>query len=66
MPGTHVVTVDRTRCMGSGICGAVAPEVFALRDQRVSVLVDEPDDPAGALQAAGICPALAITVLERA
>ncbi|MEU9979038.1 ferredoxin [Streptomyces sp. NPDC051014] len=65
MSDRFVVTADRTRCMGSGICGAVAPEIFALRDQRVSVLVEEPDDPAIALEASQICPALAITVRER-
>jgi ferredoxin len=62
MPGKYVVEADPTRCIGSGICAAVAPEIFELRDQRVDVRVRETDEDDGALEAEEICPARAIMV----
>ncbi len=37
------VTVDRARCVGSGTCTAIAPDLFVLEDGRARVLA--PDEP---------------------
>ncbi len=41
------VLVDRERCIGSGACEALAPDVFEVGDDGiVAVLRPEADDPA--------------------
>ncbi|MFD7860231.1 ferredoxin [Streptomyces microflavus] len=64
MPGKYLVVADRQRCMGSGICVSVAPDTFALNEGRVTVLKNETDEVAAALDAEEICPAMAITIRE--
>ncbi|MEV7729999.1 ferredoxin [Streptomyces sp. NPDC087917] len=66
MPGTWTVRADRGLCMGSGMCAAVAPEVFALEDEHAVVRRPDPDGDPRVLDAADICPAQAITVHEGA
>lgn len=57
------VSVDRAACLGSGMCAALAPELFELDDFARPVKPDiEPDEVA--LDAADQCPAQAITVRE--
>ncbi|GAA1429141.1 hypothetical protein GCM10009601_43730 [Streptomyces thermospinosisporus] len=58
------VTVDRKRCVGSGVCVAVAAGHFEVRDRRSHALrpVTGPDD--AVLDAAETCPMEAITVRE--
>lgn len=60
------VTIDQDKCIGSGQCVLVAPEVFDQReDDGIVVLLNpSPSDPEaeGARQAAVLCPALAIVV----
>jgi ferredoxin len=57
------VNVDRSACLGSGMCAALAPDLFELDDFAKPVKADiDPDEVA--LDAADQCPALAITVLE--
>lgn len=58
------VTVDRGACLGSGICAALAPGLFALDGERSRPLrgTTEPDETV--LDAADSCPAAAITVAE--
>ncbi|WP_236242216.1 ferredoxin [Streptomyces sp. CC228A] len=57
--------VAKDRCMGSGMCAALAPELFRLDDAeraepvRRDIAADE-----RALDAADSCPALAIAVRE--
>ena len=59
---TWQVNVDRSECLGSGMCAALAPELFALDDFARPVEPEiEPDEVA--LDAADQCPAQAITVL---
>ena len=62
------VAVDTSRCISAGQCVAAAPEVFDQRDEDgVVVLVTDAPGPAqeeGVRQAAAICPALAIQVLD--
>jgi ferredoxin len=62
------VVVDQDKCVGSGQCVLVAPEVFDQRDEDgIAVLLTE--NPAAGLhdgvrQAAQICPALAIELSD--
>ncbi|GGQ80771.1 MULTISPECIES: ferredoxin [Streptomyces] len=58
------VTVDQGRCVGSGVCAAVAAGHFAVRDRRSHAVhpVSAPDD--AVLDAAETCPMEAITVRE--
>jgi ferredoxin len=60
---TWHLRVDRSECLGSGMCAALAPELFALDDFAYPVEPHiEPDEVA--LDAADQCPAQAITVLD--
>ncbi|MFE3940448.1 ferredoxin [Streptomyces sp. NPDC059118] len=56
------VRVDSQLCQGSGMCAGTVPEVFALDGERARARAEgiEPDERV--LDAADICPALAITV----
>ena len=61
------VAVDRDRCVGSNACEAPAPEIFAVDDDGVLVVLrpeaaeDElPDVP----DAASACSARALSLLE--
>jgi ferredoxin len=60
------VAVDRGRCMGSGMCAALAPEFFALDGERSRAVRDEIPPDGTALDAADCCPALAIRVTDGA
>ncbi|MFF1647223.1 ferredoxin [Streptomyces sp. NPDC058240] len=59
---TWNVRVDPELCQGSGMCAGTVPEVFALDGEHAHARADgiEPDERV--LDAADICPALAITV----
>jgi ferredoxin len=62
------VIVDQDRCIGSGQCVLLAPEVFDQRDEDgIVVLLDE-NPPAevhdDVTEAAQVCPGLAITVKD--
>ncbi|MFI2205501.1 ferredoxin [Streptomyces sp. NPDC020192] len=59
--------VSSDRCIGSGMCAGAAPDLFTLDDDHarpVSEHIAESDDRA--LEAADICPMLAITVRDAA
>lgn len=59
------VTTERDRCVGSGQCAMLSPEVFDQDDDGlVVVLREEPGDDlrAGVLQAADLCPSRSIRV----
>ncbi|MBO0654342.1 ferredoxin [Streptomyces triculaminicus] len=58
------VAVDRSRCMGSGICTALAPSAFALDGERSRPLSEETAPDEALLDAADSCPAGAVTVTE--
>ncbi len=60
---TWDVEVDRSTCIGSGLCVGVAPGYFLLDGgrSRPTQGLGNPQDPA-ILHAAGTCPALAIQV----
>lgn len=61
------VQVDRERCVGSGVCESLAPEVFEIDDDGVlQVLREDPaadqlDEVRDAVQS---CPARALTLAE--
>jgi ferredoxin len=59
------VTVDQDKCIGSGQCVLLAPEVFDQRDEDGIVLLKDANPPADldddVIEAAHVCPGLAIT-----
>ncbi|GHE08477.1 ferredoxin [Streptomyces alanosinicus] len=57
--------IDSGRCIGSGMCAGTAPDLFVLdgdHSHPVSEQIAEGDERA--LEAAGICPMVAITVRD--
>ncbi len=61
------VQVDRDRCVGSGVCESLAPEVFELDDGGVLQVHREepgPDDLAAVRDAVQSCPARALALTE--
>ncbi|MCC9307433.1 ferredoxin [Kitasatospora sp. RB6PN24] len=64
-PGEHgglTVSVDRTRCAGTGLCAASAPDDLALSDGRARPLRERTDALDEVVEAAELCPMEAITV----
>lgn len=62
------VTVDPDRCVGNGICEAVAPDLFEVGDSgQVELVVDEipPKKEQLAQKAVESCPALALSIARR-
>ncbi|NUW46963.1 ferredoxin [Nonomuraea rhodomycinica] len=64
------VVVDEDKCCGAGQCVLIAPEVFDQREDDGIVVLLEPE-PAVELhgqvrEAAAVCPAAAIEVVEPA
>jgi ferredoxin len=59
------VTVDQDKCIGSGQCVLLAPEVFDQRDEDGIVLLKDANPPpeldTDVTEAAHVCPGLAIT-----
>lgn len=58
------VDVDKNLCMATGMCAALAPELFELEDTHSVPVNTEIDPDEIALDAADQCPAQAITVRE--
>lgn len=62
------ISLDQDSCVSSGQCVFAAPEVFDQRDEDgVAVLMTEAPETASheaVREAARVCPALAITVVE--
>ncbi|CAK7286187.1 MULTISPECIES: ferredoxin [Streptomyces] len=57
--------VDSGRCIGSGMCAGTAPDLFVLDDDRSHPVSEHiPEGEERALDAADICPMLAITVQD--
>lgn len=58
-------TVDHDRCIGSGMCEAIAMDSFEIGDDVLSHPFDPPgDDEATLLEARDSCPTDAITILR--
>lgn len=53
----YKIYVDRDECIGAGTCVECAPNVFALDDEDIAVVLDPPwDDDDAILAAAQDCP----------
>lgn len=62
------IEVDRERCVGSGTCEMLAPDVFEVADDGiVAVLRPEPDgeDAEAAAEAVRACPTQALELADR-
>ncbi|MEU9117799.1 ferredoxin [Streptomyces sp. NPDC048483] len=63
------LSVDRERCCGAGMCALTAPEVFDQDSEDGRVLLIAPQPPqqhhAAVREAAGLCPAGAIALVEQ-
>jgi len=63
------VELDEPKCVAAGQCVLAAPEVFDQRDEDgVAVVLDNRPDPDlldGVREAAALCPAAAIRLVER-
>ncbi len=56
-PAQVTVTVDRARCMGTGICVEFAPGTFAHDDQAKAIVLSPSDDPTDIIASAvEACP----------
>ncbi len=61
------VAVDRTKCMGLGICEAQAPGVFEIGDDGVLLIQTEnatPDQLGAVTAAVKGCPSEALSLIE--
>jgi ferredoxin len=59
----YSIEIDRTLCMGSGVCVVYAANTFEIDDETISTLVDAAGDPLPQIEAAAAgCPMRAITV----
>lgn len=64
-PGTLLVTADRSRCCGYGLCAQVCPQVYKLDADGLVYLVSDvvpPELEDEAREGAAACPAEALTV----
>lgn len=62
------IIVDQDACVSSGLCVLTEPAVFDQNDDGVVVLLDQCPPPElhdAVREAESLCPAAAITVIER-
>jgi ferredoxin len=59
---SYVAYIDESTCAAHGDCEAIAPEIFRVDDVAV-VIADGPDELM--LEAARVCPAVAIRIADR-
>ena len=61
-PRAVAVVVDRRRCIGTGVCEAIAPELFQVDDDGYSNFLGDPARADGALvdEVIASCPNAAI------
>lgn len=63
---TWKAEIDGGRCMASGMCAGIAPDLFALGAEHAEPLSDEVPEEERVLDAADSCPAQAITIRDGA
>ncbi|MFG2140060.1 ferredoxin [Streptomyces sp. NPDC048650] len=63
---TWKVAVDPRQCMASGMCANIAPELFVLGASHSRPVSDAIEEDERALDAADVCPAMAISVWDDA
>lgn len=58
------VTIDRTLCIGSGNCTAMAPDVFYIDEDSVAAFKDDTSDvdQGQLIEACAVCPVDALIV----
>jgi ferredoxin len=61
---TWKAEIDRSRCMASGMCAGIAPDLFALDDEWARPVREEVPEEERVLDVADSCPAQAITVRD--
>jgi len=62
----YQIRIDRSLCTGYAECVGIAPDVFKLGDDNISVVMDaEGADDETVLDAARACPVDAITVIDQ-
>lgn len=61
----HTIRIDRTLCIGSGNCVAVAPEVFVLGTDQIVTFVEAPEeiDADRLVEACAVCPVDALIAI---
>ena len=63
--GRYKVEVIREKCIGCGSCAAIAPGVFKLDEQNISVIISQNgNDDETKLLAAQSCPVTALIVTD--
>ncbi|WP_411136409.1 ferredoxin [Streptomyces sp. C10] len=63
---TWEVEIDPQQCIASGSCAAIAPDLFVVDGAHARPLRDRIEEDERALDAADVCPAMAITVRDGA
>ncbi|MFE3548532.1 ferredoxin [Streptomyces kronopolitis] len=63
---TWNVEIDPRQCIASGSCAAVAPDLFVLDGSHARPRQERIEEDERALDAAEVCPALAITLRDGA
>ncbi|MEU9790239.1 ferredoxin [Streptomyces sparsogenes] len=63
---TWKAEIDGSRCMASGMCAGIAPDLFALDAEHARPLTEDVPEEERVLDAADSCPALAITIRDGA
>ncbi|MFH8629545.1 ferredoxin [Streptomyces lydicus] len=61
---TWKVEIDPQQCIASGSCPAIAPDLFVVDGAHARPLKDVIEEDERALDAADVCPAMAITVRD--
>jgi ferredoxin len=63
---SYQIRINRSLCSGYGECVGIAPEVFMLGHDRISVVLDaDAADDEAVLDAARACPVDAITLIDQ-
>jgi len=61
------IGVDRERCLGTGSCEALAPELFEVGDDGIVEVLAQPEDEQGravAADAVQACPTRALSLAD--
>ncbi|MEU5208518.1 ferredoxin [Streptomyces sp. NPDC020742] len=61
---TWRVEIDPHQCMASGSCAAIAGDLFVVDGAHARPLHDRIEEDERALDAADVCPAMALTVRD--